>query len=321
MIRQTVNYRKRARRRSVVLVSNEQRRTTMTTANTTSTPDTILLVHGMWMTGRSWSNFVDYYTALGFRVLAPSWPGLEGDVEALQKDPTPLARLTVEQIVDHYERIIRALPTPPILMGHSFGGTIVQLLLDRGLGAAAVALHSGPVKGVLPLPFKTLRSTWRVWANPLNARRAVPMTRKTFHYAFANTRTREESDRIYDRLHIPAAGRAFFQGITANFVPGSPLKVNVENHERAPLLIVGGTADNLLPPAMQRYNAKIYKKSRAITEYLEMLGRSHDTMGQDGWEKVADTALAWALAHARVSPAAAKNARVRSVASVQLAAS
>jgi pimeloyl-ACP methyl ester carboxylesterase len=265
---------------------------------TAKTPDTIVLIHGMWMTPKSWAGWIRHFERRGFRVLAPAWPGLEVEVDALRADPTPLATLTTKQIVDHYETIIRALPTPPILIGHSYGGAIVQALLERGLGAAAVGLHSAFVKGVYRLPLRTLKSTWSVAHNPFNARRAVPMPKATFHYAFASTVSREESDRLYDELHVPAAGRAFFEGVTANFRPHSALAISRTKHDRAPLLLVGSNDDNLLPLAMQRANHKLYRKSRAVTEFLEMPGRSHNTVGQEGWERVADTVLDWAIAHA-----------------------
>ena len=121
-------------------------------------PDTIVLIHGLWMTARSWEHWVARYEDRGFAVLAPSWPGMEGDVEELRRDPSPIDDLGIGEIVDHYEAIIRELPSPPIIMGHSFGGAFTQLLLDRGLGAAGVAIDSAPVKGVLALPLSTLKS-------------------------------------------------------------------------------------------------------------------------------------------------------------------
>lgn len=267
------------------------------------TPNTIVLIHGMWMTPKSWRPWIRHFEQQGFTVLALAWPGLEVEVDALRADPTPLATLTTKQIVDHYDAIIRALPTPPILMGHSYGGAIVQALLDRGLGASGVALHSAFVKGVYTLPLRTLKSTFHVVKNPLNARRAVPLSKKQFHYSFASTVSREESDRLYQELAIPAAGRAFFEGITSNLRPNSALAVNRKNHDRAPLLFIGSKADNLLPFGMQRANAKLYRKSRAITELVEMPGRSHNTVGQQGWEAVADFALQWALGHVKTSTA------------------
>src|SRR4051794_15467114 len=124
----------------------------------TDTPDTIVLIHGLWLTPRSWERWIDRYESKGYRVLAPAWPGLEGEVESLNADPAPLASLTIEQIVDHYESVVIDLDRPPIIMGHSFGGTFVQLLLDRGLGAAGVGVASATVKGIRDLPLSTLRA-------------------------------------------------------------------------------------------------------------------------------------------------------------------
>ena len=266
----------------------------MPTAETTR-PTTILLIHGMWMTGKSWQPWIRHYAQRGFDVLAPSWPGLDVGVEALRSDPTPLARLRTQQIVDHYHAIIRDLPNPPIIIGHSYGGAITQVLLDRGLGAAGIGLHAAFVKGVYTLPWRTVRSTWRIALNPLNAHRAPALTHGEFHHAFASSVDRLESDLIYAQQCVPTAGRAFFEGITANLHRHSALAVDPRNHTRAPLLLVGSEADNLLPFPMQRATHHFYRHSRAVTELVQMPGRSHDTLSQDGWETVADRVLAWAL--------------------------
>jgi len=182
----------------------------------TTTPDTIVLIHGLWMTPRSWEKWAERYESRGHKVLAPAWPGMEAEVEELNRDPSPIAELDVEQIVDHYEAIIHALESPPIIMGHSIGGTITQLLLDRGLGAAGVGVASGTVKGVLDLPLSTLKSSSRVLLNPLNRGKAVPLDEKQFHYAFGNTLSQEESDAIYERYHVPAAATVLFEVAFAN---------------------------------------------------------------------------------------------------------
>jgi alpha-beta hydrolase superfamily lysophospholipase len=267
---------------------------------TGATSDTIVLIHGLWMTPRSWEHWVARYTAAGYTVLAPAWPGLEGEVEALNADPTPLTRLSITTIVDHYERIIRGLDRPPMIMGHSFGGTFVQLLLHRGLGAAGVALASSTVKGVLRVPLSTVRATLPVLRNPANRHRAVPLTPAEFHHAFANTLTSAESREAYDRYHVPAAGRVLFEGALANLNPRAATKVDFANPSRAPLLFLAGGADRLIPPAVNRENARRYRRSGALTAYLEFPGRSHFTVGQPGWEEVADYALSWALTPAVV---------------------
>ena len=156
-----------------------------------SAADTIVLIHGLWMTPRSWERWVDRYQSLGYRVLAPAYPGLEVEVEALRADPSPIEKLTIRGAVEHLEGIIRGLDTPPIIMGHSFGGTLTQILLDRGVGVAGVAIDTAPTEGVRTTPLSQIRSLFPVLNNPANLHRAVPFTHKQFHYAFTNTLSEE----------------------------------------------------------------------------------------------------------------------------------
>ena len=182
---------------------------------------TIVLVHGLWMTPRSWENWIDRYSERGYRVLAPPYPGLEEEVEALNADPAPIDALTVPAVVENYERIIKALDRPPILIGHSFGGLIVQILLDHGLGAVGVAIDSGAPEGVRTLPLAQAKAGFPVLKNPANRHRAVGFTPKEFHYAFTNTLSEEESAKVYARYHIPAPGGFVWDGVLANFTPGT----------------------------------------------------------------------------------------------------
>jgi pimeloyl-ACP methyl ester carboxylesterase len=260
--------------------------------------ETIVLIHGMWMTPLSWEYWTDHYTELGHQVLAPAWPGLEAEPEQLRRDSSPLRGLSITDIVDHYEKIIRGLDRPPIIIGHSFGGLHTQLLLDRGLGAAGVTLDTAAPKGVLRLPLSTLRASWPALNNPLNKNKAAPLTRKQFHWCFTNSLTRAESDAVYDRYYIPGSARPFFQAGYANFNPRAVTKVDYENPKRAPLLLLTGEEDRICPPSVNRANFKKQSKAPSATEHKEYAGRCHFP-GQDGWEEVADYALSWATEHAR----------------------
>jgi pimeloyl-ACP methyl ester carboxylesterase len=260
--------------------------------------DPIVLIHGLFMTPRSWEHWVERYQRRGYRVLAPAYSGLEVEVEALRRDPSPIEDLTIEGTADYYERVIRALDRPPILMGHSFGGAMVQILLDRGLGAAGVAIDSVPTKGVLFLPLDTLRAGFPVLHNPANRHRAVPFTPKQFHFAFTNTLSEEASQAVYDRYHVPAPGRFVFDGALANFNPHAATAIDYDKDDRAPLLFIAGGQDQLIPASVNRSNAHLYHKSAAVVDLIEFPERSHYTLGQDGWEEVADFALRWATSHA-----------------------
>jgi pimeloyl-ACP methyl ester carboxylesterase len=260
-------------------------------------PRTILLIHGLWMTPRSWEHWKARYEARGYEVLAPAWPGMEAEVEALNADPSPIAALDIETIVDHYEQIVRGLDAQPIIMGHSFGGTFTQVLLDRGCGAVGVGIASSTVKGITDLPLSTIRSASPILANPLNRHNAVGLDEKEFHYAFANTLSREESDAIRARYHVPGSSHVLREGAFANLHRHAATKVDFHRTARPPMLLVGFEHDHIVPPKVIRHNAEKYDGEGAVVEFKEFPGRPHFP-GAPGWEEVADHALEWAVAHA-----------------------
>jgi pimeloyl-ACP methyl ester carboxylesterase len=255
----------------------------------------IVLIHGLFLTWSSWEGWVERYTARGFNVLAPGWPGLEGTVEQLRADPTPFTKLNIETVVGHYDRIIRELDSPPIIMGHSFGGLFAQLLAYRGLGAAAVGVDPGSPAGVLSLPFSTLKAGAPVLANPLNIGGATMLTPEQFHYAFTNTLSEEQSQALYDRYAVPCVNRVFFEGAVENFVPHSPARVDVKA-DRPPILLIAGGSDHLVTVDYTKSNFRLIRQSPGVTGYKEFPGRPHFTGAVEGWEAVADYALDWALA-------------------------
>lgn len=262
--------------------------------NTRTHAGTIVLVHGLWMTPRSWEGWVARFEARGYRVLAPGYPGFEGEVEALREDTSPIATLSVQRVVDHYAGLLDTLDERPILVGHSFGGTVVQLLLDRGYGAAGVVIDSAPVKGVFRVPLSQVRSTFPVLKNPANRRRAVAFTEEEFHYAFTNTLDAETSRVIRERYAIAAPGRIVFEGATINLDPRSAAKVDFAKTDRVPLLFVAGEKDHIMPAKLNLANARRYRSG--IIAFREFAGRDHFIAGEAGWEEVADFAIAWAEA-------------------------
>ena len=212
----------------------------------------IVLIHGLWMTPRSWEHWKERYERHGYEVITPAYPGLEVEVEALREDPSPIANLSVPETVAHLESVIRELDRPPFLMGHSYGGLLTQLLLDRGLGAAGVAIDSAPPEGIRKVPLAQIKALFPAFENPANRHRAVPLSPKQFHYAFCNTLSEEESDEVYERYHVAAPGRFVWDGFLANVEPGrQDTWVNFKNDERAPLLFIAGGVDHVMPAGRQ----------------------------------------------------------------------
>jgi pimeloyl-ACP methyl ester carboxylesterase len=259
-------------------------------------PQTIVLIHGMWMTSLSWEHWAERYRGQGHEVIARSWLGLSDDPAEVRRDPSALHGLSIPDVIDNYEQIIRGLERPPIIIGHSFGGLFAQLLANRGLGSATVALDTAAPKGVLKLPLSTLRASWPALKNPFGKNGLAPLTEKQFHWCFTNALTEADSNAVYDRYYIPGSSRPFFQAGYANFNPNAPTKVNYKNPDRPPLLLVTGSVDRICPPSVNQATFKKQRQAPSATEHKEYPGRCH-WPGQDGWEEVADYVLSWTIEH------------------------
>lgn len=257
-------------------------------------PKTIVLIHGLWVTPSSWTKFKGHFEGRGYNVIASPWPGITKDVAAMRRDPSGLNGVGIEQVVTHYTKIIRSLPEPPIIMGHSYGGLITQLLIDRGLGVAGVAIDSVPPKGILILPTSTYLALTPAFLQPSTFKKIFIFTFKKWWQVFANTLSESEARVEYEREVIPASGRSIFQAALSNVTPNSLATIDFANSSRAPLLFIAGEKDVIMPAALNRKNFRKYQASSAIAEYKEFSGRSHYIIAEKGWEEVADFALKWA---------------------------
>jgi pimeloyl-ACP methyl ester carboxylesterase len=253
---------------------------------------TIVLINGLWMTALSWEHWVKHYSDKGYCVIAANWPGMKGDIQQLRRDPSSLATLGLSDVVDHYEQIIRELESPPIIIGYGFGGLVTQILLDRGWGAAGVAIASAPVKGIARLPLSVLKLAFSVLGKSLS-NKGASLTTQQFHRAFANTLTETESLAAFKRYSAPAPNRVLLQTALANFSPHSATTVNFRNDTRAPLLLVAGGKDRIVPSSIVKANFDLYRESKAETDYKEFPDQAHFALLQE--TKVADYVLGWAL--------------------------
>jgi pimeloyl-ACP methyl ester carboxylesterase len=254
---------------------------------------TIVLINGLWMTALCWELWVQHYTDKGYCVIAANWPGMEGDIQQLRRDPSTFTGLGLPEVVDHYEQIIRDLETPPIIIGYGIGGLVTQILLDRGWGAAGAAIASAPVRGIARLPLSMLKLVFSVLGNSFNSDETIPLTAKQFRRAFANSLTESESLDAFNRYTVPAPNRVLLQTAFANFSPHSPATVNVRNDTRAPLLLVAGGKDRATPSSLIKANFDFYRESKADTDYKEFPDQTHFSLLRE--TKVADYVLGWAL--------------------------
>jgi len=261
-----------------------------------------MLIHGAWLNSRSWEGFKARYEAQGYTVLAPDWPYDDRSPEELRASPRKaLAFLGQREIIAHYEKLIRALPEAPILIGHSMGGVVVQHLLDRGVGAAGVAIDPAPTPGV-PLGLHAIVSALPMFIDPFSWRKAKVMSRKFFANRFAQTAPRDQVDALYDRYIVPTPGRVYWNGVV------NTIKIDWANPKRAPILIIVGSEDLIADASMAKAIWKKHTRSPVLAEFKEFKGRSHWTGIDAGWEKVADYALGWAISHAREDVAIARAA-------------
>jgi alpha-beta hydrolase superfamily lysophospholipase len=270
-------------------------------AATTDRPP-ILLIHGAWLSSGSWETFSKYFRERGFAVSAPEWPRKHGDVAEIREAAEEIEGLGLTEIVDHYQTKIGELAEPPVLIGHSFGGLIVELLLDRGLGIAGVAMSPAPPKGILVLPFSSLKAASPALAHPSKWHGVVPLTLEEFTFGFVNTFSPEDAKAAYEKYAVPESGQIFYESGFANFHLHPPTEVR----ERAPLLIVGAEKDNTVPASVAHKQYEKYEKSEAQTDYVEFEGRPHLMMVAEGWEEIAAEIETWLAGVLERSPVGAR---------------
>jgi pimeloyl-ACP methyl ester carboxylesterase len=262
----------------------------------TATKAPVVFIHGLWLHATSWQPWQDLFTEAGYSSSAPGWPGEPATVDAARANPDAVANHGIDDVTDHYAKIIDTLPARPILIGHSFGGMIAEKLLGLDYGVAAIGIEAAQIKGVLPLPLSALHSTLPVFKNPANVHKAVALTDAEFRFSFGNAVSEEESSQLYQRWAVPSPGKPLFEAASANFTLHSPAAVNTKNADRGPLLLTMGRQDHTVPEAVTKSTLKQYRHSIATTD-LEEFDRGHSLTIDSGWREVADACLAWLAKH------------------------
>jgi non-heme chloroperoxidase len=253
----------------------------------------VMFIHGLWLLPSSWDRWAAVFEEAGYTALAPGWPDDPETVEEANEHPEVFAHKTITQVADHYDGLIGKLTKKPVVIGHSFGGLLTQILAGRGRAAVSVAIDPAPFRGVLPLPISALKSSAPVLGNPANRNRAVPLTYEQFRFAFANAVSEDEARELYATYAVPASGAPLFQAATANVNPWTEAKVDTKNPERGPLLIISGEKDHTVPWAIANASYKRQQHNPGVTEIVEIPDRGHALTIDSGWREVADTALAF----------------------------
>jgi pimeloyl-ACP methyl ester carboxylesterase len=252
----------------------------------------VVFIHGLWLLPSSWANWAEFFKKAGYAPLTPDWPDDPETVEQARTNPDVLAKKTLKQVADHTAEVIGGLTKKPAVMGHSTGGLLAQIIADRGLSTATVAIDPGPFRGVLPLPVSTLRVSAPILRNPLNRGKAITLTFEQFKYGWTNAIDDEdEAKRLYDTYHVAAPGAALMQMANANLNPFTEAKVDTKNPLRGPLLIIDGEKDHTVPWAIANAAYKRQKRNSAVTEIKQIPNRGHSLTIDDGWQEVANTAL------------------------------
>jgi non-heme chloroperoxidase len=250
----------------------------------------VVFIHGLWLLPSSWQRWAEMFEEAGYAALTPTWPGDPETVEEARAHPEVFAGQTIGQVADHVAEVIGRLSAKPVVIGHSFGGLLAQIIAGRGLSTATVAIDPAPFRGVLPLPISSLRSAKPVLANPANRKRAVTLTFEQFRYGWANAVTEAEAHQLYDEFHVAAPGAPLFQAATANFNPFTAAKVP-DHGDRGPLLLISGGSDHTVPLAITKASFKRQHRHYGITELTEIPNRGHALTIDSGWREVAQTAL------------------------------
>jgi pimeloyl-ACP methyl ester carboxylesterase len=250
----------------------------------------VVFIHGLWLLPSSWDRWAEVFEEAGYAPLTPTWPDDPRTVEEARANPDVFAGKRLRTIADHTAEVIAGLDRKPAVLGHSTGGLLAQMIADRGLSAATVAIDPGPFRGVLPLPLSALLSAKPVLQNPLNRGRAVTLSFPQFKYGWANALDEEEATALYETFHVAAPGVALMQMANANLNPFTEAKVDTKNPARGPLLIIDGEVDHTVPWAIANAAYKKQSRNETVTEIAKIPNRGHSLTIDSGWREVAETA-------------------------------
>jgi non-heme chloroperoxidase len=288
----------RARTGSLVAMQlNEREAREIADANA-SGKQPVMFVHGLWLLASSWDRWRAHFAELGYATIAPGWPDDPATVEEARAHPEVFADKSLSVISAHFEAAATALTRKPIVIGHSFGGVLAQMVAGKGLAAATVAIDPAPFRGVVPLPFSALKSASAVIANPANYHRAVALTFEQFNYGWTNALDAAEAKQLYEEFHVAGSGMPLFQAAFANLNPWTEDKVDTKNPARGPLLFISGERDNTVPWSIVSASYERQKRNTGLTDIISIEKRGHSLVIDSGWKTVASISAEFVQQHA-----------------------
>lgn len=252
----------------------------------------VVFVHGLWLLDSSWDRWAEFFESAGYSAVTPGWPDDPSSIEEARAHPEVFAGKSIGDIAAYQQNIIERLDRKPAIVGHSFGGVLVQILAGRGLSAATVAISPAPSRGVLPLPIAALKAASPILTNPANRHKAIALTPDQFRYGFANAVSEEEAQELYEQFHVAGSGIPLFQAAFANINPRTEDKALKLVDDRGPMLILAGSEDHQAPTAIAEATFKKQQKNEHFdTEFHEIPGRGHSLTIDQGWQEVAQISL------------------------------
>ena len=248
----------------------------------------IVFITGAFVSSACWDEWTAYFTSKGYTCYAPSWPYKDAPAEILrQRHPDAnVASNGLASVADFYADFCRKLPEKPILIGHSFGGLMTQMLLQRDGAAAGVAIDSGPPQFLLSTKFSFIKSIYKAFGLFTDVNKTYLMSFEDWQYVFTNGLPLDEQKESYEKLLIPESKRLFREALT------SVASIDYKK-PHVPLLFTAGSNDHIVPASLNYSNYKKYKDTNSITDYKEFAGRTHFVLGQKNWQEVADFILNW----------------------------
>ena len=249
---------------------------------------TVLFITGAFVSHTCWDEWISYFERRGFTTHAPPWPNKAGSAEELRnRHPDPdIASNRLDLLTDYFANIAAQFSDKPILIGHSIGGLIVQLLLQRGLGSLGVAIHSVPPQGIFTFKFSFLKAGWKALGFFTSTKESYLMSFDGWKYAFTNGMSYQDQTESYYKYATPES-KLLVRDTTTKAA-----KVDFDN-PHAPLLLISGGEDNSIPASLNHSNFKKYKNHGSVTDYKEFAGRNHFVLGQPTWKENADYILDW----------------------------